>query len=116
MITLEHNIFFLVFIVILVVMVFLCLVRTMRGPKLADRIMGVNMIGTLTILIIVLLSVYLDEESILDISLIYAIMSFVAVVVVSKIYIGFYNEQKAKKAEKEQTVPAADKGDEKNDN
>ena len=73
---------------------FFCLIRTIRGPKLADRIMGTNMIGTMTIAIIALLAVYLGETNVIDICLIYAIMSFVAVIVLSKIYIGLYNEKK----------------------
>ena len=52
------------------------------------------MIGTMTIAIIALLAAYLNESSILDICLIYAIMSFVAVIVLTKIYIGIYNEKK----------------------
>jgi multicomponent Na+:H+ antiporter subunit F len=57
--------------------------------------MAANMIGTMTIAIIALLAVYLNESSVLDICLIYAIMSFVAVIVLTKIYIGIYNETKA---------------------
>lgn len=86
--------FFLVCIIILTVLTFFCLVRAIKGPKLADRIVAANMIGTMTIAIIALMAVYLDESGILDICLIYAIMSFVAVIVLTKIYIGIYNENK----------------------
>ncbi len=89
--------FFLVCIIILTVLTFFCLIRAIRGPKLADRIVAANMIGTMTIAIIALMAVYLDESSILDICLIYAIMSFVAVIVLTKIYIGIYNENKDEK-------------------
>ena len=57
-----------------------------------------NMIGTMTIAIIALLAAYLNESSILDICLIYAIMSFVAVIVLTKIYIGIYNEKKSRQS------------------
>lgn len=90
----EFRLFFLICIVILTVLAFVCLVRTIKGPKLADRIMGTNMIGTMTIAMIALLAVYLGETNIIDICLIYAIMSFVAVIVLTKIYIGIYNEHK----------------------
>ncbi|MCD8019233.1 MAG: monovalent cation/H+ antiporter complex subunit F [Clostridiales bacterium] len=92
--TTDYSAFFLGCVIVLAVLAFFCLVRTIRGPKLADRIMGTNMIGTITIAIILLLSVYLDETSVLDIALIYAIMSFVAVIVLTKIYIGLYREYK----------------------
>lgn len=90
----DYGIFFLVCIIILAVLTFLCLIRAIRGPKIADRIMAGNMIGTLTIVIILLLSVYLNESYIIDICLVYAVISFLAIVVITKIYIGLYREQK----------------------
>ena len=78
--------FFLVCIIVLAVLTFFCLVRTIKGPRLVDRIVGTNMIGTMTIAVI------------LDICLIYAIMSFVAVIVLTKIYIGIYNEKKSRQS------------------
>ncbi len=90
----DFKSFFLICIIILTVLAFFCLIRTIKGPKLADRIVGTNMIGTMTIAIIALLAVYLNESSIIDICVIYAVMSFVAVIVLTKIYIGIYNEKK----------------------
>lgn len=90
----DFKSFFLICIIILTVLAFFCLIRTIKGPRLADRIMGTNMIGTMTIAIIALLAVYLNESSIIDICVIYAVMSFVAVIVLVKIYIGIYNEKK----------------------
>lgn len=90
----DFRVFFLICIIILTVLSFFCLIRAILGPKLADRIVAANMIGTMSIAIIALMAVYLDERSILDICLIYAIMSFVAVIVLTKIYIGIYNETK----------------------
>lgn len=90
----DFKSFFLICIIILTVLAFFCLIRTIKGPRLADRIMGTNMIGTMTIAIIALLAVYLNESSIIDICVIYAVMSFVAVIVLAKIYIGIYNEKK----------------------
>ena len=94
--------FCLICIIILAVLTFLCLIRTIKGPRLVDRIVGTNMIGTMTIAIIALLAAYLNESSILDICLIYAIMSFVAVIVLTKIYIGIYNEKKSAQHKKEE--------------
>ena len=93
----DFGMFFLVCMIILTVLTFLCLIRTVKGPRIADRIIGTNMMGTLTIGIIVLLAVYLGEPSVLDICIIYAVMSFVAVIVLTKIYIGIYNSKKYEK-------------------
>lgn len=63
------------------------LLRAMRGPLIADRIMGVNMMGTMTILIIAILAFYLKQGWLLDVSIIYGMISFLAVVVLAHIHI-----------------------------
>lgn len=90
----NYGVFFLICIIVIAVMAILCLVRAIIGPKLADRIMAVNMIGTLTIAIIILLSVLLNESMMLDVALVYAVISFVAVMVLTQIYIGIYREKR----------------------
>ena len=86
--------FFLGILVVLALLTVACLIRAILGPKLADRIMAVNMIGTMTIAMICVLSVLLGEPSLLDVALIYAVISFVSVIVLAKIYIGIYREKK----------------------
>lgn len=95
-----YSSFFLICIIVISILTLLCLIRAIIGPKLADRIMAVNMIGTMTIAIIMLLSVYLSETAILDVALIYAVISFVAVIVLAQIYIGIYHEIRVKKQKK----------------
>ena len=81
--------------VILLILVFACFLRAVLGPSIADRIVSVNMIGTLIIMIIAVLTVLMKEAWLADISAIYAMISFLAVVVLTKIYIGVYREAKA---------------------
>ena len=90
----DYSSFFLAGVFVLAVLALLCLLRAILGPKLADRIMAVNMIGTLTSAMIAIISVLLDESVLLDIALIYAVISFVSVIVLTKIYIGIYRERK----------------------
>ncbi len=90
--------FFLIsVIVILVILVFACFIRAVIGPTIADRIVSVNMIGTLIIMIISVLTILMKEAWLADISAIYAMISFLAVVVLTKIYIGVYREARSKK-------------------
>lgn len=63
------------------------LVRAIRGPRMADRIVGINMTGSLTTAIIAILAVYLKESWLLDVCIIYCLISFLAVVVLAKINI-----------------------------
>ena len=71
----------------LAVGIFLALLRAIRGPRVADRIMGVNMIGTMTTACIAILSVLLDQSWLLDVALIYCMISFLAVVVLVRSHI-----------------------------
>ena len=84
-----------VFMVCIAVLIVVCLIRSVLGPRVADRVVAVNSIGTMTIVVIALLSVMLDEAYLLDVCLIYAMISFVAVVVLTKIYTGVYREEKS---------------------
>lgn len=84
--------------------IFCCLIRAVKGPRTTDRILAINMIGSLTIIVIAIMSLYLEESFLLDIDLIYAMLSFLAVVVLTKVYMGvhLHAEIRAKrKAEQE---------------
>ena len=92
---------FHIVLIVLAVMLVLCLIRAIIGPRVADRLVSVNMMGTMIMCIIVILGVIMDEGYLADIALIYAMISFLAVVVLTKIYTGVYLEQKAKKEKEE---------------
>ena len=81
-------------VMVLAVLIILSMIRSVLGPRIADRIIAVNMIGTMNIMIIAVLSVYLDENYLVDICLIYAMISFLGVVVLCKVYTGVYLRKK----------------------
>ncbi len=66
---------------------FFALLRAIRGPRIADRIMGINMIGSLVSLTLAILSVWLRQSWLLDVCILYAMISFLAVVVLAKVCI-----------------------------
>lgn len=80
--------------IILAVMLMLCLLRAVLGPRVADRIVAVNMMGTMVMVMIAVLAVKMNEGYLIDICLIYAMISFLAVVVITKVYMGVYRERK----------------------
>lgn len=92
-IVIQNNIL-LVALIILALMLFGCLIRAVKGPLVADRLVAVNMMGTIVIVMIATLAIMLAEGYLADICLIYAMMSFLAVIVLAKIYIGVYEEKK----------------------
>lgn len=70
------------------------LVRAIRGPRTADRVMGVNMMGSLTIMALILFSRLLEQDWLLDVALIYAMISFISLVVLTRIFVTVYLERK----------------------
>ena len=82
--------------VVLSVLTLLCLVRAIQGPRVADRIVSINMISTLTISMICILALKLQEGYLADVALIYALIGFLAVVVLCKVYMGIALEKREK--------------------
>ena len=87
---------------LLAVLLLLCLIRAVVGPKIADRLVAVNMITTMVTVMISILAVLKGEGYLIDICLIYAMISFLAVVVLSRIYTGVYREEKDHQKRKEE--------------
>ena len=83
----------LITICVIGILIVCCLIRCVRGPRMTDRLVVINSIGTMTITIIAILAVMLEEAYLLDVCLIYAMISFVAVIVLTKIYTGVYREE-----------------------
>jgi len=100
----QFNWVFYIILIILAIMLLLCLIRAVIGPRIADRLVSVNMMGTMIMCMIVILGVVMNEGYLADIALIYAMISFLAVVVLTKVYTGVYLEQKAKKSKKHKEV------------
>lgn len=73
--------------IILGVLMLLSLLRAIKGPRFTDRIVGINMIGTLTIMVMCILSVYFEEAFLVDIAVVYALLSFIAIVVLTRLII-----------------------------
>ncbi len=69
----------------------LSIIRSVMGPGISDRIIAVNMTGTMVIMII---AVLMDENYLVDVCLIYAMISFLGVVALCKVYTGVYLQRK----------------------
>ena len=98
------RIFFIVCLIALAVIALVCLVIAILGPKFTDSIMAVNMIGTKTLLMVCVLAVLLQESYLVDVAIVYALLSFLAFVVLSKLVITRYRVKKSeqKKTESKQ--------------
>lgn len=75
------------------------LLRSIRGPGVTDRLLSINMIGTLVIAAIVLLSRLLDETWLLDVALIYTMISLVSVLILARVFIPHHPGRKRFRSE-----------------
>ncbi len=72
-----------------------CLYRSIRGPEIADRLVAINMMTTLCTIAICILTVMLAEGFLADVAILFSLLGFLAVVLLTKIYIGVLNQKKA---------------------
>lgn len=90
----AYDALFTVALIVLAIPVFACMVRTIIGPRIADRMVAVNMISTMVISTIAILAMKFGENYLLDICLIYAVLGFIAVIVLNKVYLGIHAQSK----------------------
>ena len=100
----AYDVLFQSALVVLAVMTLLCLIRAIQGPRIADRIVSINMISTLTIAMICVLANAQNQGYLADVALIYALVGFLAVVVLCKVYMGITLENRDKKKEAEKNA------------
>ena len=81
----------------LAVCVIAVLLYILRSRLTVDRIIGINLIGTLVVIIICALTYLLGEDYLADIAVIYVVMSFIAVMMLCRIYINLYDRRRKEK-------------------
>ncbi len=80
--------FFIAIGLILGILSLICLYRGIFGPTDIDRIIGVGVVGTKTLIILLLIGfLYKRMDMFVDIALVYAILNFIAVLIFSKYFI-----------------------------
>lgn len=99
----TYHFLFVGVLIVLGIMLFLCLIRACMGPTVADRLVSVNMMGTMVMTIIAILAVMMNESYLVDICIIYAMISFLAVIVLSKVIMGVRKEEELEEESHEQT-------------
>jgi len=72
-------------IAILVIMA-LALARAINAPTVYDRILGVNMFGTKTVLFIAAVGYLMGRPDFLDIAIVYALINFIGMVAVLRYF------------------------------
>lgn len=91
------NVLLIGIMLIYAILVVMVLIRAVVGPRVADRLMAINMVGTIGIFLMAVISVRLNEDYLLDVCIIYAMISFLSVVILTKVYMGVHEENVLKR-------------------
>lgn len=79
---------FLTAAVLLVLLMLLALVRVVGGPTVLDRILGVNVIGTKTTILLLLIGLLYGQVGMfVDIAIAYALLNFIATLGATKFFL-----------------------------
>ena len=73
------------------------MVYIIRARLTSDRIIGINLIGTLVAIIIAILTYLLGEDYLADVAIVYVVLSFIAVMLLCRIYINLYRRRREEK-------------------
>ena len=73
------------------------LVYILKAHLAVDRIIGINLIGALVVIVVCALTYLLGEDYLADIAVIYVVMSFIAVMMLCRIYINLYDRRRKEK-------------------
>jgi len=71
--------------IFLLINAFGCLWRGLAGPTLPDRILAANVIGTKTMVVLVLLGLAREQGIWLDVALVYGLLSFTVTLVAGRL-------------------------------
>ena len=65
---------------IVILAIILVLYRAIKGPRVCDRVLAVNVIGTKTVVLIALIGYIYERPHFMDIALVYALINFIATI------------------------------------
>lgn len=83
--TLLLRSFLILALCLMMAVCFVCLVRAIKGPRVSDRVVALNMIGTLVVMMICILSYLLEEAFLIDVAILYALLNMLVVVVLTRV-------------------------------
>ena len=91
--------------IVIALLLAVMLIRSARGPGATDRLLSINMMGTLVNAAIIILSALLKEDWLVDVALIYTMISLGSTLILARVYVPDRPVRKpfrAKSREKEQ--------------
>ena len=95
-----YDYLFISLIIILSILILLAIIKSIIGPKVADRIVSINMVSTMVLMILCTLTVwFINEGYLADVSLVYVL---IAIIVLANVFVNVNMRSKFKQDVKEE--------------
>ena len=96
---LEHaySILYITVLIGLAVAAFAAMIRSIVSKTMINRFIGVNILTTVIVIIISVLSLFLKESYLPDVAIVFALLSCIAVMILCKIYINLFEKNQGGK-------------------
>ncbi len=78
------NVFFIIILAIVLAGALLAFVRFLKGPTVADRVVALDTMSIIVTSALVLIGFLLERYIYLDVSLVYAVLGFIGVIIVAR--------------------------------
>lgn len=104
-----ENMVFIATMIILSLSIIAIFFRAIIGPTVVDRIICINMIGTKIIIFICIVAGFLREEFLIDVAIVYALINFVSMVVLTYAYGYAYEKRELEGAKKKLIMEGGNK-------
>ena len=93
----AYSILFIVTLILIGIAAFLALIRSITGKTMINRFIGTNILSTITLIAICILSVLYKESYLPDVAIVFALLSCIAVMLLCKIYINLFEKKQGGK-------------------
>ena len=88
-----YDVLFTGVLIALALAVVVTLIYIIRSRLTVDRIIGINLIGIIVVIAIAVLTHLLGQAYLADVAIVYVVMSFIAVMMLCRIYINLYHRR-----------------------
>lgn len=96
------NIVLIVTMICMAIFMVVAFIVSVKGPRFTDRLILVSAINSVINLFMVVFAVYSGKSYMVDVALVYSVIGFLAIAVLSKIFVNDYLEKNKKAIEKDQ--------------
>lgn len=79
---------------VLTLVLLACLARAIRGPRYTDRLIALNLICTVVVIMVCILSYLLEASYLVDVAILYGLLNLLAVAVLSRISVRRHRERR----------------------